>query len=72
MEVKYKIVIIKSGIGNFTWHLMSKGYNNSFRKISEAPQMFTSKSGMRKTIEQLSRALQCPVEYFDLSQDYEE
>lgn len=70
--MKYKIVTIKSGIGNFTWHLMSRGHNNSFRKIAEAPQMFTCKFGMEKTINQLASALKCPIEFFDLSQDYEE
>ena len=70
--MNYKIVVVKSGMGNFTWHLMGRGYNNSFRKISEAPRMFTSRSGMDKTIKKLSRALNCPIEFFDLSQDYEE
>ncbi len=72
MEIKYKIVILKSCLGNFTWHLMTRGGNNSFRKIAEAPQMYSKKHCMNAAVNGLSKALNCPIELFDLSQDYEE
>ena len=70
--MSYKIRIIRSGLGRFTWHLLINKYNGGSTKIAEAPQMFTNKHVVDKTTGKLAKLLKCSIEFVDLGQDYEE
>lgn len=61
----YRIVIVRSCLGRFTWWLYGPG-----NKIAEALTMHSSRYGCMKVVGPLSKKLKAKIEYIDLEKDY--
>lgn len=69
---RYKIQVIRSGLGRYTWYLLEDIYkNDEYTKIAEAPRMYYDRKVVDDIVKRLRSPLLCRIEFIDMEHDYE-